>query len=47
MDIIAATALQLAWCKGKDEPDKNEYAEAAILVEKWNKQRIANGLVPW
>ncbi|MCF2827112.1 MULTISPECIES: hypothetical protein [unclassified Pseudoalteromonas] len=47
MDIITATALQLAWYKGKDKPDASDKREATNLVAKWNKQRIALGLKPW
>lgn len=42
-----ATAQQLAWCSGKDEPTEREYAQAVKLAAKWNKKRVAMGLRVW
>lgn len=42
-----ATAEQLAWCNGKDEPTEREYAQAVKMAAKWNKKRKLMGLRAW
>ena len=46
-DFEQATAEQLAWCNGKDEPTEREYAQAVKLAAKWNKKRRLMGLRVW
>ena len=42
-----ATAQQLAWERGHDEPKERDLADAVTLAAKWNRQRIKLGLRPW
>ena len=46
-DFERATAEQLAWCNGKDEPTEREYVQAVKLAAKWNKKRRLMGLRAW
>ena len=46
-DLEQATAQQLAWCNGKDEPTEREYVQAVKLAAKWNKNRLLMGLGVW
>jgi len=47
MNIFEATALQLAWAHGRDEPNGQDEKEAAEMVQRWNERRIELGLKPW
>ncbi len=47
MNIFEATALQLAWLHGRDEPEEQDHKEAAEMVKRWNQRRIELGLKPW
>jgi len=47
MNILTATAQQLAWDRARDEPNQKDIDDAAEMVARWNSKRIEMGLVPW
>lgn len=47
MNIVEATALQLAWERCRDEPNEQDRKDAAVMVKRWDEQREQMGLKPW
>lgn len=47
MNILTATAQQVAWERARDEPTAKDIDDAAEMVQRWNTKRIEMGLKPW
>jgi Mg-chelatase subunit ChlI len=45
--MVPETAQQLAWHKGRDNPNQEDWREAAEFVARHRKKRQQLGLRPW
>ena len=45
--MVSETAQQLAWHKGRDKPNREDWADARSFVAKHRAKRQQMGLKPW